>query len=211
MRSSQLRADQVKTVQTPFLTFSRRNTVETSINLSDGDRDITICLRDAAGLTNKYVESITVDTVNPSGFMTINQGATHTTDNVVTVNITKSDNVSEMKLVNGQTIDCTANGSYVPVSLSVTHTLADQDGTRGISGCLRKPSGRWVQMEPQTIIVDSQPPRFDGVLEINNGERLTNNPTLSVSATGLDQVSKITHYSLTTGSACSAGYGSVCR
>ena len=90
-----VRADQSKLFKCTFLDlFEGANTVETSINLNDGDRDITICLRDAAGLTNKYVESITVDTVNPSGFMTINQGATHTTDNVVTVNITKSDNVS---------------------------------------------------------------------------------------------------------------------
>ena len=109
----------------PFLDlFEGANTVETSINLSDGDRDITICLRDAAGLTNKYVESITVDTVNPSGFMTINQGATHTTDNVVTVNITKSDNVSEMKLVNGQTIDCMPTAVMCrSVCQSLTHWL----------------------------------------------------------------------------------------
>jgi hypothetical protein len=189
------------------------NQVNDLLQLPEGESDVTLCLKDAAGLTNKYVTTVSVDTLDPSGFMTINQGASTTTSATVIINIVKSDDVTEMKIVNGVGIvNCAVDTDYVPLNLALNHGLTAADGTRTVSGCLRKGSGRFASMDSVDIILDTAGPIFTSIsistpsgLIIDLPSTETNLTSLPIIANGDDATSGLTHYKLSTGDACTGG------
>lgn len=194
------------------------NQISAQLQLPEGESDVTLCLKDAAGLTNKYVTSVSVDTLDPSGFMTVNQGALYATDSNVVVNIVKSDGVTEMKIDSvTANLDCSKDENYVPLDLAYTHILQATNGQHFVRGCLRKPSGRYVTMGSVGITLDTEIPVFRAIpaeapaglaIDLPGADLaspLTSQTTLPIIAAGTDEFSGLTHYKLSTGDACTGG------
>ena len=192
---------------------SDSNTMVASLTLDDGDQSVSLCLRDDAGNMTKYVLSFEVDTQDPSGFFRINQGATYTTNQSVVLNINKSDAVTEMKVRNNNnSINCDpANGGYIPLNLSYTHALSNQDGERTVQLCLKKSSGRWTSIDPVSITLDRVAPTSlalsngaEGIRVVDNNG-YTNQTSLPLRLGVTDATSGVDQYKVSMGGACVGG------
>jgi hypothetical protein len=139
------------------LTFT---TLQTSVALlltADGERTVTVCLRDAAGNTGRASDDIVVDTANPAGTLVISRGLTAVNSAEVELSLAGvSADVTQMAVTNGTLLDC-ATASYEPFAATRSFTLSGGDGTRTVTGCLRDAAGRTGQVQ-DTIVLDTQKP-----------------------------------------------------
>ena len=188
----------------------------------EGLFSLTLCLRDAAGNTSTYEETITVDSTAPSGFITVNDGAVFTTTKQVMVNVTASSDVVDVKVANAG-LNCADNAGYQPLVLAIVHDLRDGDGPKQVSACLRDGAGNTYEVQQQSITLDSTPPKAGrtiggqlaqaGIL-IENGTALTNVSVATLTLTAEDAKddqgsdyagSGIDAYKVSTGETCAGG------
>ena len=188
------------------------NTIVASLTLNQGIQLVQVCLKDQAGQTGQATTSIIVDQYDPAGYMVIDANTAYTTSRTVSLSIFASDGVTEMKLLNDQEqVNCSDSIGYVPVSFNVTHTLTNQQGQRTVKGCLKKASGRYVQLSDQSIIYDSVIPEGLNALgvmgiNINSNDAFSNSTNLSVRLKASDADNgEVNRYKLSDGGSCQGG------
>ena len=195
---------------------------EATITLpAEGEYDLSVCLRDTAGNTTKYVERVELDLTPPTGFITLNDGAAYTSTRDVIVKLTASPDVAEVKYRNN-TANCDVNNNYVPIDLATTHQLSFGDGIKSVVACIRDAAGNATELDDQSITLDTLPPvplvmqsenqpNNQGVL-INDGARIVNSTNVTVTLSAEEGVgsngfagSGIAEFRLSSTDACKNG------
>ncbi|MCX8173640.1 MAG: Ig-like domain-containing protein [Thermoplasmata archaeon] len=171
-----------------------QSTVQGWVNsgLSDGTYYWRVACRDSEGLWSAYSDALqfTLDTVPPSGAITINGGGQYTNSLGVTLSLTYADTgtgVSGMCFSN----DGTSWSPWEMPAVQKSWTIDGGDGTKSVYMKLMDAAGNSFVCS-DTIVLDTVPPM--GSLTINNNADYTNteNVWLQVSATdatsGIDGV-----------------------
>ncbi|MBI5547340.1 MAG: fibronectin type III domain-containing protein, partial [Deltaproteobacteria bacterium] len=154
----------------------------------DERKTVNVVFRDAAGnLTSTYSDSVTLDTVAPTGYLVVAGGAEYTTSTSVALAITAIDanGATLMKLGNDSAPDCSAAASYVAFAASVSaHTLPATPGQRSVYACLRDAAGNYTATAfSDAITLDSSDPT--GTVVINSGAAATTVPDVTVAISGV--------------------------
>ncbi len=148
----------------------------------DGTKTVYVKFKDSAGYwSTAYSDTIVLDTVLPTGAMTINNAANYTNTSSVTLSLSASDanGLSQMQFSNDNTTWSFAE-TYATTK---TWTLAAGDGTKTVYVKFKDNAGNWSAAYSDTIILDTTFPA--GSITINSGNNYTNSTsvTLTVSAT----------------------------
>ncbi|RNB89480.1 hypothetical protein EDM56_09785 [Brevibacillus fluminis] len=153
--------------------FSNNNTDwsswETAANrkdnwlLTDGDGTKTVYmeLRDQAGNVKSVSDTVVLDTTAPTGTVTINEGATHSSSQSVTLGIT-SDGAFDMRVSN--TSNDSDYSAWESVKGEKAWDLAASDGTKTVYVQLRDEAGNTTDLTA-SIVLDTTAPVVTGVAQ----------------------------------------------
>jgi hypothetical protein len=126
-------------------------------DLPDGLHTLYVQERDTAGSwSGSGSFSILVDTIAPTGTVTINTGDAYTDTTLVTLDITASDlnGISEMQFSN----DGSNWSTPEPFNAAVLWTLLTVDGIKTVSVKVKDPADNWSAPFSDDIILDETPP-----------------------------------------------------
>lgn len=180
---------------------------------TDGLKTISLCLRDLAGNTAGFSTTVTLDTEDPTGTLSINNGSSFTQTTGVTLNITADPDVADMKVANGSTINCATAGYLGSFNAAYPFTLTNTDGTRTVSVCLKDAAGRTVTVT-DTIVLDTNNPAPATIgagpqsgIVINNDDAYTTvaQVGLTLAASDTPAESGVTEMKISDGGACTGG------
>jgi hypothetical protein len=137
---------------------------------AEGDRVVSVCLRDAAGNAARFSDGIYVDSFDPSGSVRVDvDGDAFVRSQNVTLFVENaSADVATAAFANG-TINC-ATATFQPFSTGVSFFLPAGEGAKTIAGCLRDLAGRTASVSA-TVTLDSVPPA--AAVIVNGGAALT--------------------------------------
>lgn len=125
----------------------------------DGDKTIGVRLRDKAGNITDYSDTIKLDTVKPTGSVTINNGAAVVNSRNVTLALTASDTSNmDVRLAN----EDNAWSSWGAFSAAKDWELTGGDGTKTVQMEIRDQAGN-VTTVSDTITLDQNVPDVEGV------------------------------------------------
>jgi hypothetical protein len=149
----------------------------------DGHKTVYYQVKDQAGLISPtYSDSITLDTVAPTGSITIAGGATYTTTSTVTLTLTTSDatsGVHQMRISNDGVFD---TEQWETDAASKAWTLSTGDGTKTVYVQFEDQAGLISEIYEANITLDSTQPSTpnpnDGISGWNN----KNTPTFTWSS-----------------------------
>ncbi|MDF1564477.1 MAG: hypothetical protein P1V51_15640 [Deltaproteobacteria bacterium] len=147
-----------------------------SLSAGDGLKTVTACLEDAAGNRDSASDTITLDTANPTGSMTIDAGATHTQTASVVLDFTASTDVTGLAVREAATLDC-ATAAYQPYTPSMAFTLSAALGSKNLVACFRDAAGR-TGTTSAIIILDASSPT--GTITLAAGVAYTTGTTVAV-------------------------------
>lgn len=134
---------------------------------------------------------IAVDTLAPTGSITINFGDTYTNTQSVTLSLSVNDtfdDVSEIQMWISNHSDF-STGSYEGFVSSKNWTLLSGDGTKSVYIKYKDTSKNVSTVYSDNIILDSTPPV--GSLKINNGANSTTSPQVNLSISATDSISSV--------------------
>jgi len=146
-----------------------------TLTSGNGTKIIYYQIKDNAGLTSEiYSDTIILDTIPPSGFISINEGATYTTATTVTLTLSAIDvtsGVAEMRFSNDN-ITWTPWEAY---STSKMWALITGDGTKTVYVQYRDNAGLVSPTYKATIILDTTKPVANAGQDkkVNVGETVT--------------------------------------
>ncbi len=124
----------------------------------DGLKTVYARFKDAAGNWSQgYTDTIVLDTVAPTGTITIDRGHAYANSTTVALSLTCSDNASGcayMKFSN----DNATYSSPEPYSASKTWTLLSGDGTKTVYVKFQDGAGNWSTYYTDTITLDTTAP-----------------------------------------------------
>ena len=155
-----------------------------NLNEVEGLQQVTVCFWDAAGRVSSATDKISLDSVNPTAQLRIDDQAGFTNQRAVTLQLVKDSSVpNSFDDIVGMSIDANdcSTATYTPFVATVAHLLADADGDQDITVCLQDASGRTGSAGPTTIHLDREPPV--PAVSINNGDAYTTNKFATVSFT----------------------------
>ncbi|WP_431026888.1 S-layer homology domain-containing protein [Lysinibacillus sp. LZ02] len=160
-------------------TATLNGTAFTSGATVSSDGDYTLVVTDPAG--NTTTVSFKIDKTPPAGTLAINNGATGTNTENVTLSLTGTDanGPIEMRFSND---DVTWSG-WEAFSSSKSWTLSAGEGAKTVYVQLRDAASNTSSFS-NSIILDQTPPT--GTLAINNGASSTNTENVTLSLTGID-------------------------
>jgi hypothetical protein len=158
--------------------------VAQSLQKSDGLKHVEVQYSDAAGNILDLTGTITLDTVAPTGTMSINNGAAYTTTSAVTIN----SDVTGATLMRKRNLDGGGNwGNWTAYSASVAHSLQKSDGLKTAEVQYSDDAGNILDLTG-TITLDSVAPT--GTMAINGGVSYTatTSVTIGSSVTGATEM-----------------------
>ncbi|MDF1565996.1 MAG: fibronectin type III domain-containing protein [Deltaproteobacteria bacterium] len=150
-----------------------------SLSAGDGLKTVTVCFEDAAGNRDSASDTITLDTANPTGSMTINAGATHTQTTSVVLDFTAAADVTGLAVREAATLDC-ATAAYQPYTPSMAFTLSASAGSKNLVACFQDAAGR-TGTTSASIILDASSP--SGTITLAGGAAYTTGTTVAVALT----------------------------
>lgn len=165
---------------TPYITASGSpQTVNVALAGGDGERTLFACFRDGAGNISQQSTGITVDRTAPVATLTLNGGASLTTNTTPTALVTVSETVPALAFTVDQALSC-ASASFGAFTSSPTVTLPSTQGPHIVRVCVRDAALN-VSAQPAvaTITLDDIPP--SGTVAINGGATVTGASTVTVS------------------------------
>ena len=154
-----------------------------NLNEVEGLQQVTVCFWDAAGRVSSATDKISLDSVNPTAQLRIDDQAGFTNQRAVTLQLVKRQlGTKLLRRYCWHEHRCKRlqYGHYTPFVATV-HLLADADGDQDITVCLQDASGRTGSAGPTTIHLDREPPV--PAVSINNGDAYTTNKFATVSFT----------------------------
>ena len=161
-------------------------------NLTSGDGTKTVYyqVKDNVGLVSPtYSDSITLDTVSPTGSVSIADDATYTTTTTVTLTLSASDatsSVVQMCLSNDATFDTEPWEAY---AISKSWTLSSVDGTKTVYVQFKDSAGLISSTYSDTIILDTTTP--NGSITIAAGAAYTNSTSVTLTLSASDDTSGV--------------------
>jgi len=165
--------------------------------LTSGDEVKTVYyqVKDNVGyISPTYSDSITLDTVSPTGSITVADGVTYATTTTVTLTLSASDTTSgitQMRLSNDGVLDTESWEAY---ATSKSWTLSSGDGMKTVYAQFKDNAGQTSTTYSDTIILDTTSPT--GSIKINNdaAETTSTSVTLTLSANDANGVAQM-HFS----------------
>ena len=161
-------------------------------NLTSGDGTKTVYyqVKDNVGLVSPtYSDSITLDTVSPTGSLSVADDATYTTTTTVTLTLSASDatsSVVQMCLSNDGTFDTEPWEAY---AISKSWTLSSVDGTKTVYVQFKDSAGLISSTYSDTIILDTTTP--NGSITIAEGAAYTNSTSVTLTLSASDDTSGV--------------------
>jgi|GEM_PF-3580818 len=154
-----------------------------ALSAGDGTKTVRVKYYDKAGNVSAiYSKSIVLDTMPPTGVITINSGAAYTALTAVTLNLSFSDGTSGIT-----TMSFSTNGTTWTTpetyAASKAFTIATGDGPKTVYIKCYDKAGNVSQPFSSSIILDTLPP--SGTIKVNGGAKFINKNavTLNLSAT----------------------------
>ncbi|WP_176560260.1 S-layer homology domain-containing protein [Brevibacillus dissolubilis] len=151
---------------TDQVTWSTWESVKAStawtLSAGDGTKTVYMKLRDAAGNYIIYSDTIILDTVAPTGSISINSGAAKTGQKDVTLTLTGSDDNGqvEMRFMN----DGGSWSAWEPFSATKAWSIREEEGNRTVTVEMRDQAGNTASFT-DTIELDNTKPIVTGVSE----------------------------------------------
>jgi hypothetical protein len=146
------------------LTYPSSTTWSVNIaGMMEGSNTITIKSRDSAGNETTVTKEIVLDTIAPTGSVSINSGATYTTSTAVTLTLSASDNVGVTGYyvsASSSTPSASASGwtsvtSSTSYNTSVSYTLSSGDGNKTVYVWFKDDAGNVSTAYSDSIILDT--------------------------------------------------------
>jgi len=162
-----------------------------TLTAGDGTKTVYVQYKDNLGnWSGSISDTITLDTTQPTGTISINSGAAWTNSTSVTLTLSASDahsGVSKMKFSN----DGVVFSSEEDYATSKSWTLTTGEGTKTVYVQYKDSADNWSGSISDTITLDTTPPT--GTISINSGAAYTNSTsvTLTLSASDSSGVSKM--------------------
>lgn len=138
------------------------NKVWTLENDVDGVRTVTVEIKDAAGNIASVNDTIIVDTVAPTGSITINSEAVSTNKQAVTLQVAASDSNDDVEVRFGNEDGSWTTWKAINDDLTENWTLSAGDGTKTVKIELKDSAGN-VSSYSDTILLDTSAPTVTGV------------------------------------------------
>jgi len=159
------------------------NTMHTLL-AGDGTKTVSACFRDVAGNVALAADTIELDTTAPSGTVVVDGGAPFSSDAVVDVQLSASDDVTEV-LLTETAPDCATAGGYQPYEPNKTYTLTGVDGDITVYACLRDHVGLTYLMS-DSIALDRVAPTVS--LTLDGGASTTADANVTLGLTSSSDV-----------------------
>jgi formylglycine-generating enzyme required for sulfatase activity len=138
-----------------------------TLTSGDGTKMVYVQFRDSAGNESSVVsESIVVDTQAPSGSISINGGASHTSDSSVTLNLSAS-GAAEMRISNSSDL---SGSSWETYSSTRSWTLSSGDGAKTVYAQFRDAAANESDTVSDTIVLATSAHVSDDMVLIPAGE-----------------------------------------
>ncbi|MCR8657150.1 S-layer homology domain-containing protein [Paenibacillus endoradicis] len=166
----------------PPTTIAYTNSFAINVGSTNGEKEITITLIDAAGHTSTvYRETVTLDTLHPTGAVAINGGAAYATDAEVSLGFSLGVNVDDVVGVQFSNDDqsWSVQQSY---SASTSYTLPTGDGNKTVYVRFIDRAGN-IGTAQASIVLDTTAPT--GTLTLLTPS-ITNSTEVSLTVTGSD-------------------------
>jgi|GEM_PF-1147902 len=142
---------------------------------ADGLKQKTVCLRDVAGNFGVATASILLDTTAPTGTVQVASGDAFTQTALVDVQLSASDDVTDVALGEG-TLDC-ATASYQTFEPNKQYAIVGGDGPVEVIACLRDTVGLTYSVS-DTVVLDRVAPTVG--LVVQGGATHTSTAQVSV-------------------------------
>jgi hypothetical protein len=177
---------------TPWETYSTTKTWAVTTN--DGIKTVYYQIEDNAGLiSTAYSDTIILDVTAPAGSVAINEGTAYTATTAVTLTLPSEDEasgVAEMRFSHDET-------TWTPweaYSTTKTWVLTANDGTKTVYCQIKDNAGLISSTYSDTIVLDTALPAVSITGPAPSYE--TKSSTLTVTWTGADEISGISHYEI---------------
>lgn len=132
------------------------------LEAGDGLKTVYVQFRDKAGnVSASATDTITLDTLAPSGTVTIDGGATYTTSTAANLDIT-SDRAVQMMISDDPAF---AGASWEPTATSKSWNLPAGDGTKAVYVKFKNAAGTVSAPVSDTIVLDTQPPTGSATID----------------------------------------------
>jgi parallel beta-helix repeat protein len=130
-----------------------------TLTSDDGPKAVYYQIKDNAGNTATFSDSIVLDTTAPSGFVSVNSGATYTTSTGVALTLSTTDlnGVAEMAF----STDGTTWSAWEAYSTSKSWTLTGGDGTKTVYAKFKDNAGLESSICEDSTILDTVAPVTD--------------------------------------------------
>jgi len=152
-----------------------------SLAAGEGSKRVNVRFIDAAGNQSAdtpplvFFDTITLDSIAPTGTLSVQSGAAYTKTEIASlvINGTDASPIDTMKIANADTPEAWAAASTETFSATRTNWVLDPtEGTKNVYVRLQDRSGLWSNaIASQPIILDKSAPT--GTLNINNGATTT--------------------------------------
>jgi hypothetical protein len=174
----------------------------------DGEHDVECTVSDNAGNSNDDSTLVKIDTIDPTGSITINSNATYTNSTSVTLNLDATDAGSAIVSYRVATGSSCASASFVapfspvsPYSDDVSHTLPSGDGTKTVCVQYKDAAGNVSTTYTDSITLDQTDPT--GSITINSNAAYTNSMSVTLNLNAAD-LNGIVSYRVANGSSCAS-------
>ncbi len=154
----------------------------------NGNKTVYYQIKDNAGNIATYTDTIVMDTIDPSGSITINNGDTYTTSSLVILALTYSDTTGSGVLQVRYSNDANSWSSWESASATKAWDLASGDGTKTVYFQIKDNAGN-VATYTDTILLDTTAPT--GSIIIKGGDLYTTSSTVTLSFTAADATSGV--------------------
>lgn len=163
-----------------------------TLRTGEGTQSVNAQFRDGAGNVSSSSSSILLDTIGPSGSITINSGDNYTSSTAVTLTLSADDQgsgVSKMRFSN----DGSTWSNWVTLAATRSWTLTSGDGMKHVSAQFNDVAGN-ISTFADSILLDTTGPT--GSIIINSGDESTNSTSVTLTLSATDEGSGVTEMAL---------------
>jgi hypothetical protein len=158
-----------------------------SLTAGEGTKTVFVRFKDAAGNTSgTFTDSIVVDTIAPSGSITINSGVQYTNSTSVLLTLSATDATSGLNRMRFSNDNVNWSG-WQAYGTSKTWTLPSVEGTQTVYVQFDDNAGNASGNFTDTIILDTIAP--SGTIIINSGSAFTTSANVSLALSAMDATS----------------------
>jgi hypothetical protein len=158
-----------------------------TLTTGDGAKTVYVQYKDNAGnISGSFTDGITLDTIAPSGTISVNSGATYTTSTSVTLTLSATDATSGIYQMNFSNDNATWSG-WEAYGASKAWTLTAGDSAKTVYVQYKDNAGNISVSYSDGITLDATPP--SGTIAINGGAAYTTSLVVTINLSMTDATS----------------------